>query len=242
MSDPRPRPEPVSGPVETGGFRSWTPRTVGSDSGPEWQAWSWTSGRRGFSWLGVLLVVLGVALLIQQLLPGVTFTSLLLAALAVAFAAAWLIGGWKGATLPALALGAWGARGSPGAGLPDRRRLDAAVRGPGADRRLGARPGPAGPPRVGAVGRSGARGLRRRRVTDVLPGGWDLLWPLLLVGLGVLLIALARRRSELIAAVWQVGQPSPSVRSMMRSTTPRSGSVVISRSSRQACAGVIAGR
>ena len=30
-------------------------------------------------------------------------------------------------------------------------------------------------------------------LTDVLPGGWDVLWPLLLVGLGVLLIA--RRRT-----------------------------------------------
>ena len=30
-------------------------------------------------------------------------------------------------------------------------------------------------------------------ITDALPGGWDLLWPLLLVGLGVLLIA--RRRT-----------------------------------------------
>jgi hypothetical protein len=193
MSDPYQRQEPVSGPVETGGFRSWTARSVGDD-GPEWQAWQWTSGRRGFSWIGILLVVLGVALLIQQLLPGVTFTSLLLAALAVAFAAAWLIGGWKGGTLPALALGAW-------AGSRLLTELDL-VTGEGWTPLL------VGLALIAAWALGRVQQVRREwalwmglalaafglaGLTDVLPGGWDVLWPLLLVGLGVLLIV--RRRA-----------------------------------------------
>lgn len=193
MSDPRPGPEPVSGPVEPGGFRSWTARSVGGDDGPEWQAWSWTSGRRGFSWIGILLVVLGAALLIQQLVPGVSFTSLLLLALAAAFAAAWLFGGWKGATLPTLALGAWGASRL-------LTELDL-VEGEGWTPLL------VGAALIAAWALGSVQGVRREwalwvglalgvfgaaGLTDVLPGGWDLLWPLLLVGLGVLLIV--RRR------------------------------------------------
>lgn len=193
MSDPRSRPDPVSGPVETGGFRSWTARSVGSDSGPEWQAWTWTSGRRGFSWIGALLVVLGVVLIIQQLLPGVSFTSLLLVALAVAFGAAWLIGGWKGGTLPTLALGAWG-----GARLASELGW---VSGEGWTPLL------VGLALVAAWALGSIQKVRREwalwvgmalvvfgaaGLSDVLPGGWDVLWPLLLIGLGILLIA--RRR------------------------------------------------
>ena len=193
MSDPFERPEPVSGTVETGGFRSWSARTVGSDSGPEWQAWTWTSGRRGFSWLGILLVVLGVALLVQQLLPGVTFTSLLLAALAVAFGAAWLIGGWKGATLPTLALGAWaGARILAELGYLTGDGWSALFVGLAliAAWAIG---------QLQQVRRAWALWVGLALVvfggaalTDVLPGGWGVLWPLVLVGLGVYL--LARRR------------------------------------------------
>lgn len=194
MSDPRSRQEPVSGPVETGGFRSWTARGVGGDTGPEWQAWSWTSGRRGFSWIGVLLVLLGVALLIGQVWPDVSFTSLLLLGLGVAFGAAWLIGGWNGATLPALALVAWG--GSRLAGELGYLVGD------------GWTPLLVGVALVVAWALGTVQKVRREwalwvglalgifgaaQITDALPGGWDLVWPLLLVGLGVLLIA--RRRT-----------------------------------------------
>ena len=194
MSDPRSRPEPVSGPVEAGGFRSWSARSVGSDSGPEWQAWSWTSGRRGFSWLGVLLVLVGVALLIGQVFPAVSFTSLLLLGLGIAFGAAWLIGGWNGATLPALALVAWGGArlavelgylsGNGWTPLCVGLALIAAwALGPTQKVRRGWALWVGG-----ALAIFGIAGI-----TDALPGGWDLLWPLLLVGLGVLLIA--RRRT-----------------------------------------------
>jgi len=50
------------------------------------------------------LVLVGVAILINQVTPGVTLTSLFLLALGLAFAAAWIVGGWRGATVPALIL------------------------------------------------------------------------------------------------------------------------------------------
>jgi hypothetical protein len=198
MSDtdrpPEPRTEePLTGSVEAGGIRSWTARSVGGDSGPEWQAWTWTSGRRGFSWLGILLLLLGVALLIQQLLPGVSFTSLLLAALAVAFGAAWLIGGWNGATLPTLALGAWSAARIAG-------ELGYLVG-------EGWTPLFVGLALIAAWALGSLQHVRRvwalwvglalvvfggAAITDLLPGGWGVLWPLVLVGLGIYL--LARRR------------------------------------------------
>lgn len=193
MSDPRSRPDPVSGPVETGGFRSWKARSVDSDSGPEWQAWTWTSGRRGFSWIGALLVVLGVVLIIGQLLPGVSFTSLLLVALAVAFAAAWLIGGWTGGTLPTLALGGWG-----GARLASELGW---VSGEGWTPLI------VGLALIVAWALGSIQKVRREwalwvglalavfgaaGLSDIFPGGWDVLWPMLLIGLGILLIA--RRR------------------------------------------------
>lgn len=95
----------LSGPVESGSWWSWTARPVAGEQGPEWSAWTWTSGgRRGVSWLGVLLVLLGVALLIQQVNPAISFTSLFLLALGLAFGAAWIFGGLRGATVPALVL------------------------------------------------------------------------------------------------------------------------------------------
>jgi hypothetical protein len=193
MSDPASRQPPASGPVEPQTPWSWSARSVGGDAGPEWQAWSWTSGRRGFSWIGVLLVLLGVALLIQQLVPGVSFTSLLLVAIGIAFGAAWLIGGWTGATLPSLALIAWG-------GARIAEELDV-VTGDGWT------PLAVGAALIIAWALGSVQKVRREwalwvgaaliivglaQVTDAMPGGWDLVWPVLLVGLGVVLIA--RRR------------------------------------------------
>ncbi|MFN8619150.1 MAG: hypothetical protein U0869_00205 [Chloroflexota bacterium] len=192
MSDPN-RPEPVSGTVESGGFRSWSARSVGGDSGPEWHTFEWTSSRPGWSWLGILLVVLGVALVIMQLLPGVTFTSLLLTGLGVGFLAAWLMGHWKGATIPALVLLAWGGT-----------RIAAELGYLTGD---GWTPLAVGVALILAWGIGQLQQVRREwslwvgvalvvfglaQVTDVLSGGWDLLWPLALVALGAILIV--RRR------------------------------------------------
>lgn len=81
---------------------------------PEWKTWTWEfrgSRRREVSWFGVLLVVTGVALLINQVNPAVTLVSLLLLGLGVALAIAWLFGGWKGGTAPALVFLALGIQG-----------------------------------------------------------------------------------------------------------------------------------
>jgi hypothetical protein len=166
---------------------------VGGDGGPEWHTFEWTSSRPGWSWLGILLVVLGVALVIMQLLPGVSFTSLLLVGLGVAFLAAWLIGHWKGATIPALVLLAWG-------GTRIAVELDY-LRGDGWT------PLAVGVALILAWGIGQVQQVRREwalwvgvalvifglaQVSDLLPGAWDLLWPLALVLLGVVLIL--RRR------------------------------------------------
>ena len=96
------RPEQPSSP--SGTFGRWYQHPT--DENPEWAAWSWTSGggRRGVSWLGILLVLLGVALFIKQVNPAISFTSLFLLALGLAFGAAWIVGGWRGATVPAAIL------------------------------------------------------------------------------------------------------------------------------------------
>src|SRR3972149_6318417 len=61
----------------------------------EWSGWSW-SPRRRVPWLGVLLVVFGLAMLVDQLTP-LSASALILGALAIAFGARWLIGGSPGA-------------------------------------------------------------------------------------------------------------------------------------------------
>lgn len=91
------------GNVETEpGWRSRRARPVGD--GPEWAAWTWSGGNRRFSWLGVFLVLVGGWLLIQAVQPRISLTSLLLVALGVAFGAAWLVGGVRGAFVPAAVL------------------------------------------------------------------------------------------------------------------------------------------
>jgi hypothetical protein len=70
----------------------------------DWSSWGWDGrGRgRGFPWLGVLLVLVGIALLIQYFVPGVSAGTLIFLAIAVAFLAAWLIGGSSLAMVPGL--------------------------------------------------------------------------------------------------------------------------------------------
>jgi len=77
---------------------------------PEGRAWTWANRGRGFPWLGVLLVLLGIGLLIQQIFPDVSAGSLILLAIGVAFLAGWVFGGsWfsmiPGVLLVALAVG-----------------------------------------------------------------------------------------------------------------------------------------
>jgi hypothetical protein len=73
-------------------------------------SWSsdWSASGRRFPWLAILLLVLGVGLLIELLIPDLSFASLLILAAGLAFGAAWLVGHVRGATMPALVLTAWG--------------------------------------------------------------------------------------------------------------------------------------
>jgi hypothetical protein len=75
---------------------------------PEWMAWKWARGGRGFPWLGVLLVLLGVGLLAQYLVPGLTLGTLVLLAVGIAFLAGWAIGGSSFAVVPGVLFAALG--------------------------------------------------------------------------------------------------------------------------------------
>lgn len=96
--------DPARGTIETEpGWRSRQERAVGDQ--PEWAAWRWFSGGgRSVAVLGLFLLLIGMALLIQRILPGVSLTSLLLLALSVAFGGVWLMGGVRGAFVPAALL------------------------------------------------------------------------------------------------------------------------------------------
>ena len=72
------------------------------------RVYSWSASSQSFPWFAVLLVVLGVGLLIELLLPDLSFGSLIILAAGLAFGAAWLVGHVVGATMPALILTAWG--------------------------------------------------------------------------------------------------------------------------------------
>jgi len=56
-------------------------------------------------------VVIGIALFINQANPAVDLGSIFLLGLGIAFAMAWLVGHWNGATVPALVLLALGIQG-----------------------------------------------------------------------------------------------------------------------------------
>jgi hypothetical protein len=76
--------------------------------GPEWSGWTWSSRGRSFPWLGILLVLIGVALLVEFLVPAISFTTLLLLAIALAFLAGWVLGGSRVAMVPGLLILALG--------------------------------------------------------------------------------------------------------------------------------------
>lgn len=89
------------------------PRPVGPPppNAPTMRVYSWSSSRPSFPWFAVLLLVLGAGLLIELLVPDLSFASLLILAAGVAFGTAWLLGRIVGATMPALVLTAWGLAG-----------------------------------------------------------------------------------------------------------------------------------
>ncbi len=72
------------------------------------RVYRWSSQGASFPWFAILLLVLGIGLLIEILLPDLSFGSLIIFAAGIAFGAAWLFGHIVGATMPALVLTAWG--------------------------------------------------------------------------------------------------------------------------------------
>ena len=74
---------------------------------PEWIGWTWAQSRdRTFPWLGLLLVIVGAGLLFQYFVPSISATTLVLAAISVAFFAAYAFGHSYVALIPALLTGA----------------------------------------------------------------------------------------------------------------------------------------
>ncbi|MDP8905639.1 MAG: hypothetical protein M3N29_10090 [Chloroflexota bacterium] len=86
----RPPNEPRNVTPESDDFRRRAVRE--RDEGPEWRAWTWASGGTGFPLLGVLLVLIGVALLVQFFFPAISAGTVILLAIGVAFLAAWVLG------------------------------------------------------------------------------------------------------------------------------------------------------
>jgi hypothetical protein len=112
-----PRP-PVSSPPGTGPNQPPPdPGSYQNASGapppgqPTMRVYSWSSSGRSFPWLAVLLLVLGIGLLIELLVPDLSFGSLIILAAGLAFGVAWLYGKAVGATMPALVLTGWGLAG-----------------------------------------------------------------------------------------------------------------------------------
>ena len=75
---------------------------------PEWMAWKWANRGRGFPWLGVLLVLIGLALLVQYFVAAVSAGTLVLLAIGIAFLAGWLIGGSRFSMIPGVLVTALG--------------------------------------------------------------------------------------------------------------------------------------
>ena len=136
--------------------------------------------------------MLGVGLLIELLIPDLSFGSLIILAAGLAFGAAWLFGRVAAATMPALVLTAWGLAGvGTDLGHPDRRRLDGAARRPRLPGRLGPRSCPGGARASGPSSwapSSGIIGLAD--VSDALDLDLDIavLIPLAMIGVGVYLV------------------------------------------------------
>ena len=190
------------------------PRREGSDWSSRWRRdwgdsedtglpgplpWPWAPGRP-FPWLGVVLVLLGVGLLIRQLAPSISVLGLVLLAVGLAFAAAWLLARNRWAIVPALLLLALAAARLLGdLGLLRGEGWTALLLGAAllAIWLLGRRP---------RGGRDWALWLGvilvlvgLTQVSDQLPGVPDLspVWPVVLVAAGAVLIAAsARRRSR----------------------------------------------
>ena len=84
--------------------RNVTPGAPPQTHSSDWTGWNPTQRGWNFPWLGLLLVLVGVGLLVQYLVPNVTAGSLVLLALALVFLAAWVVRRSRFAVVPGLLL------------------------------------------------------------------------------------------------------------------------------------------
>jgi hypothetical protein len=175
---------------------------LAAGGGPQWTGWTWTGGReRSFPWLGLLLVMVGLGLTIQYFVPGISSTTLVLAGIAVVFFAGYAFGGPNIALIPGLLIGA----------LVIARLID--------ELNIYTGPGTTALSVAGAFLIIWLIGLRRPSRRPGRPSMWPIwgaaifglvgfielagslsnlpalsgLWPLILIGLGLLLVLNGRR-------------------------------------------------
>jgi hypothetical protein len=170
---------------------------------PEYMAWRWASRGRGLPWLGILLVLVGLALLAQYLVPALSAGTLVLLAIGLAFIAGWLIGGSWFSMIPGVLIGALGV-----AELIE----DLALLGPAGQDvpGLASTALAAGFLVIWAAGRLAGRGsswplwgaalfglIGIAQLSGPLIGIplLNVVWPLLIIGVGVVLLLNARRRA-----------------------------------------------
>ncbi len=190
--------DPVSEP------RNVTPGIAEDPGQRDWSSWSWdppTPGR-GIPWLGVLLVLIGIALLIGYFVPALSAGTLILLAIAAAFLAAWLIGGAWVAMVPALIVLALGVAeliedlallGPAGEDVNGLWSVSLALAF-GAIWLIGRARGRRSMWPLWAAAIFGLIGVAQLSGRLINIPSLEFLWPVLIIGVGVLLLLNARRR------------------------------------------------
>ncbi len=175
-----------------------------STANRDWSSWTW-DGRgagRGFPWLGVLLVLIGVALLVGYFVPGLSAGTLVLLAIGAALLAAWLIGGAWPAMVPGLIVLALGVAeliedlallGPAGEDVAGLWSISLAIAF-AAIWLIGASRGRRSMWPLWAAGIFGLIGIAQLSGRLVNIPSLGFLWPVLIIGAGILLVMNARRR------------------------------------------------
>jgi hypothetical protein len=169
---------------------------------PEWMAWRWANRGRAFPWLGVLLVLIGLALLAQYLFPQVSAGTLVLLAIGLAFMAGWLFGGSWFSMIPGVLIASLGTAeliedlallGPAGQDVPGLASTSLAI---GflviwllryASNRRSAWP-------LWGAALFGLIGLAQLSGRLIGLPALNLLWPVIIIGVGIVVLLSARRR------------------------------------------------
>src|SRR5215208_7193338 len=92
--------------------RNVTPDQPPEDARQEYWGWNWDNRKRGgFPLLGVLLVLIGIGLLVQQVVPSIGVGTLVLLALGIALLAGWAVGRSWFSMIPGFLLASLGVAG-----------------------------------------------------------------------------------------------------------------------------------